>query len=339
MVHWLDQFLITEIQPFLTRLLSLGGASGRVVTFGFLTLLTLAGAFVAESFIRERLFGRRGKGLKHAAADMVKLLMQGQAVPAKAEKGLFFWTPVCAFVLGLFFFLVQPMLPEKATPRLNAGLLYLVFIAGLSGYTFFLGGLAGGSRFAFLGALRNLAQTLSCQLVMMLTAAVVLMTAGSANLTDVVAAQKGVWYVFPHFPMFVLFLLSCSVMSASAPFGASKDGRLLAGGVYAEYSGGAYLFFICADRILLLFSALMSALMFFGGWNPLPFFPETPSFWYLFVKTAFLFCLLVLIRSALPVFKTRDTVEMFYKLFLPFSFIWSVLTAAAVSVFQKGGMP
>lgn len=318
------------IRPFLAEAVPIVLLLGKAALFAVLTLLVLAVVSVLESNMRERLFRRKGKKLRHAFADMVRLMTQKQLIPSGADKALFFWMPVLAFVSALFFFLLQPMVPEKAVPRLDAGVLYLLFIGGLSGYAFFLGGLAGGSHFSFLGAVRSLAQTLSCQLILMLTAAVVLMTAGSANLTEIVEAQEGLWYVVPHFPMFVLFMLCASMMTEGAPFGTSKGGRTLSGGIYAEYSGGAYLFFKCADYILLLLSALLAALLFFGGWDALPFCPERPSFWYLALKTTLLFCLFVVLRTALPSYKAEDVTAISYKAFLPFSVVWLFLTAAVV---------
>lgn len=327
---------LNAMRPFWAEAVSIAALAGKAVLFGLLTLVALAAVFVLESNMRERLFRRKGKKLRHAFADMVRLMTQKPSVPSGADAAMFFWMPVLAFVSALFFFLLQPMVPEKALPRLDSGVLYLLFIGGVSGTAFFLGGLAGGSSFSFLGAVRSLAQTLSCQLIMMMTAAVVLMTAGSANLTEIVEAQRGLWYVFPHFPMFVLFMLCASMMTEGAPFGTSKDGTVLSGGVYAEYSGGALLFFKCADYILLLLSALLAALLFFGGWDAPLFCSARPSFWFLALKTLLLFCAFVVLRAALPSYKTGDVTAISYKVFLPFSVVWLFLTAAVV-LFGKGG--
>lgn len=315
---------VSAMFPDFSKLLAL---AGDAALFVLLTLLLIAGAFVAESTMRERLFGRKGKSFKHAFADMVRLMLQRPLIPRSSDSVLFFWMPIGSFVVSLFFLLLQPTGNDRPFFPLNGGVLYLLFAGVLAGYTFFLGGMAGGSRFSFLGALRSLAETFSCQLILMLTSGVVLMTAGSTDVSQIVSAQSDVWYVFIHFPMFVLFMLSFSMLTEGAPFGTSKGVLELSGGIYAEYSGGLYLFFKCADYILLLLGALLSALLFFGGWNAFPFFGAQGSFWYLFVKTGILFSLFVLLRSSLPSYKTEDAMAISYKCFLPVCVIWMFLTA------------
>lgn len=311
--------------------------AGKVGLFVLLALFLTTGAVMLESRIRERLFGRKGKGFKQAFADMVRLMMQKPLQPGSSDKVLFFWVPIISFVASLFFLLMLPTGQDGEFLRLRGGLLYLLFAGVLFGYTFFLGGLAGGSRFSFLGALRSLAETFSCQLILMLTSGVVLMTAGSTDLSDIVSAQRDVWYVFIHFPMFIMFMLSLLTLTGGAPFGTSRGSYELSGGVYSEYSGGLYLFFKSADYILLLAGSLLSALLFFGGWNAFMFFGTEGSCWYLLAKTGILFCLFVLLRSSLPSYKTEDAMAISYKCFLPLSAIWFFVTAFFI-LFEGGGV-
>ena len=326
-----------ELIDFMKDFIPLGQKLAEVSLFTVLTLLAVVLIPWLEGRLAARIRMRRGKNLKQSVAEIFKYLFKESIVPERANAGLFFTAPLLAFVLCLFLFLFLPMRPERTTPRLELGLLYLLFAGSFGIYTFILGGWSSGSRFGFLGAVRAFAQTLSCQLVLTLAATVVLMSAGSANLSAIVAAQDEFWYIVPHFPVFVLFILCCSMMLAQAPFEGPKSQKELASGIYSEYSGTLYFFFLCADRILLLLAAVLGTILFLGGWQPVFAEPgRMPPFVWLAAKTVGFLFILIMVRTVLPSYRTDQLMRMSYKIFLPFAVIWVFLTAAAVLAFGGG---
>ena len=181
------------------------------------------------------------------------------------------------------------------------------------------------------------AQSVCCQSILAVVVMTILMTAGASDLYSVIRAQRSVLFVLPHFPLFVLYLLSVAMLLGQAPFEAPKSKRELAGGINAEYGGSLYLlFWLCENILLLLFSALGS-ILFLGGTLPLfsaDFLP--PTAW-LLLKTCLLIVVFTLMKYVLPDWKTDRVINMCFKVFLPLSLIWLTATAGILYVMQGGG--
>lgn len=318
-----------EIMPWVIRI-------GEFILFSFFVLCLLTFVSYLRNFILSRVLMRRPKPLKFELAEIIKNLFKISLVPSDSVKLVFFLAPVFSFVLCAFFLFFLPIFPDRVTPHIELGLLYMLFISSLGAYAFILGGWSSGSNFSFLGAVRAFAQTISSQLILVMSALIIMMSSETANLSLIVDAQRKVWFIFPHFPVFILYIISFSMIMISSPFEAPKSKKEIASGIYSEYSGGLYLFYVCSDYLLLLLGSILGSLLFLGG--GLPFFAlpaGSPVFW-LAVKSIMMLFVFVLTQSVLPNYKTSQIMQLSYKVFLPFLFAWVLLTAGIILIAEGG---
>src|SRR5690606_16523962 len=259
-------------------------------------------------------------GLLQPIADGLKLLLKETVVPTGANKVVFLLAPMITFALALLGWAVIPFGEGLVLADINVGILYLVAISSLGVYGIIMAGWASNSRYAFLGALRSAAQMVSYEIAIGLIIINVLISAGSLNLTDIVLAQQGLWYVIPHFPMFAIFVVSILAETNRHPFDLPEAEAELVAGYNVEYSAMAFaLFFLGEYGNMILMSATCS-ILFLGGW--LPPFDMAPFTWipgpiWFFAKISFILFIFIWARATLPRYRYDQLMRLGWKVFLP----------------------
>jgi NADH-quinone oxidoreductase subunit H len=269
-------------------------------------------------------------GLLQPIADGLKLLVKETVLPSGANKVVFLIAPVVTFTLALIGWAVIPFGDGLVLADINVGILYLLAISSLGVYGIIMAGWASNSRYAFLGALRSAAQMVSYEIAIGLIIINVLITAGSLNLSDIVRAQEDLWYFIPHFPMFAIFVASILAETNRHPFDLPEAEAELVAGYNVEYSSMAFaLFFLGEYGNMILMSAICS-ILFLGGW--LPPFDIVPFTWipgpiWFFLKIAFVLFVYIWARATLPRYRYDQLMRLGWKVFLPASLIWIVVTS------------
>jgi NADH-quinone oxidoreductase subunit H len=269
-------------------------------------------------------------GLLQPIADGLKLLLKETVIPSGANKVVFVIAPMVTFILALIGWAVIPFGPGMVLADINVGVLYLFAISSLGVYGIIMAGWASNSRYAFLGALRSAAQMVSYEISIGLIIINVLITAGSLNLTEIVLAQEGLWYFIPHFPMFMIFVASILAETNRHPFDLPEAEAELVAGYNVEYSSMAFaLFFLGEYANMILMSAICSVL-FLGGWlAPFDIAPFTwiPGPIWFCLKIAFVLFIFIWARATLPRYRYDQLMRLGWKVFLPASLAWVVLTS------------
>jgi NADH-quinone oxidoreductase subunit H len=273
-------------------------------------------------------------GLWQPFADGLKLLLKETIVPSGANPAVFIAAPLITFTLALVAWAVIPFDTGMVISNINVGILYLFAISSLSVYGIIMAGWASNSRYAFLGALRSAAQMVSYEVSIGFVLVTVLLCAGSLNLTDIVLAQRHIWYVIPLLPMAVVFFISGLAETNRAPFDLPEGESELVAGFHVEYSAMTFgLFFLGEYGNMILMSA-MTSILFLGGWlSPIPFVPFTwiPGPFWLLAKIVFVMFLFLWVRATFPRFRYDQLMRLGWKVFLPLSLFWLVLTAGVLT--------
>ncbi len=279
-------------------------------------------------------------GLLQPFADGLKLVLKETIVPSSANSVLFIIAPMITFMTALVAWAVVPFDEGWVIADINVGILYLFAISSLGVYGIIIAGWASNSKYAFLGALRSAAQMVSYEVSIGFVLITVLLCVGSLNLSDVVVAQSGGiwrWFFLPLLPMFVIFFVSALAETNRTPFDLPMSEAELVAGFHTEYSAMTFgLFFLGEYANMILLSA-MGAVLFLGGWlSPLPFAPFTyvPGVVWFALKIAFLLFVFSWTKGTLPRYRYDQLMRLGWKVFLPVSLGWVVLTAA---VLQFGG--
>ncbi len=274
-------------------------------------------------------------GLLQPFADAIKMLMKETIIPTGANRVLFVMAPMITFMLAMIAWAVIPVADGWAVADINVGILYLFAVSSLGVYGVIIAGWASNSKYAFLGALRSAAQMVSYEVSMGFVIVTVLICVGSLNLTDIVRAQQNMWFAIPLFPMFVIFFISTLAETNRAPFDLPEGESELVAGFFVEYSSLSFgLFFLGEYANMILMSAL-TTILFLGGWYPpldiAPFNWLPGPLWFV---AKILFCLFVFIwvRATFPRYRYDQLMRLGWKVFLPFSLIWLVLTAAVLKL-------
>ncbi|MGH6916098.1 MAG: NADH-quinone oxidoreductase subunit NuoH [Geminicoccaceae bacterium] len=269
-------------------------------------------------------------GLWQPIADGIKMFVKETVIPTGANKVVFIMAPMVTFTLAMIGWAVIPFGPGLVIADINVGILYLFAISSLGVYGIIMAGWASNSRYAFLGALRSAAQMVSYEISIGLIIINVLITAGSLNLTDIVLAQQNLWYFIPHFPMFAIFVVSILAETNRHPFDLPEAEAELVAGYNVEYSALAFgLFFIGEYANMILMSAIC-AVLFLGGW--LPPFDIAPFTWipgplWLIGKICFVLFIFIWARATLPRYRYDQLMRLGWKVFLPASLLWIVVTS------------
>ncbi len=276
-------------------------------------------------------------GLLQPFADGLKLLVKETIVPSEASRVVFIIAPLVTFTLSLVAWAVIPFDPGVVVANINVAVLYIFAISSLGVYGIILAGWASNSRYAFLGALRSAAQMVSYEVAIGFVLVTVLLCAGSLNLSEIVAAQARVpiWhaYAWPLLPMFVIFFISGLAETNRAPFDIVEGETEIVAGYFVEYSAMAFALFYLGEYGNMILMSAMTSVLFLGGW--LAPFGVAPFTWipgpiWFALKVAFvLFCFLW-VRATFPRFRYDQLMRLGWKVFLPFSLFWLVLTAGVL---------
>ena len=276
-------------------------------------------------------------GLFQTLADALKYIFKEIIIPASANKIIFILAPIITMTLALVAWSVIPFSEELVLSDINVGILYLFAISSLGVYGIIMGGWASNSKYPFLGAIRSAAQMVSYEVSIGIIIINVLLCVGSLNLKDIVLAQKNIWFVIPLFPMFVIFFISALAETNRPPFDLPEAEAELVAGYQTEYSGMMYAMFWLGEYANILLMCAMGSILFLGGWlSPIELYPFSvlpPVFWMLF-KILLLFFLFSLIKAIVPRYRYDQLMRLGWKVFLPFSLIWVILTASFLYYFE-----
>ena len=276
-------------------------------------------------------------GLLQPFADGLKLLVKEMIVPTGANRGVFLAAPMLTFSLALVGWAVIPFDDGLAISNINVGVLYLFAISSLGVYGIVMAGWASNSKYAFLGALRSASQMVSYEISIGFIIITVLLCAGSLNLSEVVRAQEGLWFFIPLLPMFVIFFISTLAETNRSPFDLPEAEAELVGGYNVEYSAMAFAMFFLGEYANMILMSGMTTILFLGGWLPpfdtVPFTWLPGIVWFALKVSAVLFCFLW-VRATLPRYRYDQLMRLGWKVFLPFSLFWVVLTAGVLVVFD-----
>ncbi len=269
-------------------------------------------------------------GLWQPFADAIKMVMKETVVPTGANRVLFLLAPVLTFVLAMIAWAVIPLGDGWAIANINVGVLYLFAISSLGVYGIIIAGWASNSKYAFLGALRSAAQMVSYEVSIGLVIVCVLLCVGSLNLNDIVRAQSRVWFCIPLLPMFVVFFISSLAETNRAPFDLAEGESEIVAGFMVEYSAMSFGLFFLGEYANMFLMSAMTSILFLGGWQAplgLTFVPGTV--WFL-LKIAFVMFMFVWVRATFPRFRYDQLMRLGWKVFLPLSLFWLVLTASVL---------
>lgn len=269
-------------------------------------------------------------GLLQPFADALKLMFKEIALPEKSNKVVFLIAPLMVFVPAFLAWAVIPVNGNGALANINLGVLYLLAVSSLGVYGILMAGWASNSKYAFLAAVRSGAQMVSYEVSMGLTILSVILMAGSMNLSEIVLAQKDMWYAIPAFPMFVIFIISILAETNRAPFDLPEAEAELVAGYNVEYSSMPFALFFLGEYANMILMSAMAVLLFLGGWLPpvdVAWLNWIPGFVWFVVKVCAILFIFLWARAALPRFRYDQLMRLGWKVFLPFSLIWLVLTA------------
>ncbi len=277
-------------------------------------------------------------GLFQTLADALKYIFKEIIIPASANKIVFILAPIVTMTLALVAWAVIPMSEDLVLANINVGILYLFAVSSLGVYGIIMGGWASNSKYPFLGAIRSAAQMVSYEVSIGIIIINVLLCVGSLNLNDIVISQKELWYVIPLFPMFVIFFISSLAETNRPPFDLPEAEAELVAGYQTEYSGMMYAMFWLGEYANILLMCAMGSILFLGGWLPLmDIYPLNiiPAPIWMILKILFLFLLFALIKAIVPRYRYDQLMRLGWKIFLPFSLIYLVLTASFLFYFDK----
>ena len=270
-------------------------------------------------------------GLLQTLADALKYLFKEIIIPASANKIIFILAPIITLTLALIAWAVIPFSEEMVLANINVGILYLFAMSSLSVYGIIMGGWASNSKYPFLGAIRSAAQMVSYEVSIGIIIINVLICVGSLNLNDIVIAQKNMWFIFPLFPMFVVFFISALAETNRPPFDLPEAESELVAGYQTEYSGMMYAMFWLGEYANILLLCALGSVLFLGGWlSPIDIYPFDiiPGVFWMIFKIIVLFLLFSLVKAIVPRYRFDQLMRLGWKIFLPFSLIWVVLTAS-----------
>jgi NADH-quinone oxidoreductase subunit H len=270
-------------------------------------------------------------GLFQPFADAIKMMFKETVIPSGASPLLFLMAPMLTFALAMLAWAVIPVNDGWAIADINVGILYLFAISSLGVYGIIIAGWASNSKYAFLGALRSAAQMVSYEVSMGFVIVTVLLCVGSLNLTEIVRAQENLWFAIPLFPMFVIFFISTLAETNRAPFDLPEGESELVAGFFVEYSSMSFALFFLGEYANMILMSALTTILFLGGWYPpLDIAPLNwiPGPVWFALKVAALLFVFIWVRATFPRYRYDQLMRLGWKVFLPFSLLWLVLTAA-----------
>ena len=276
-------------------------------------------------------------GLLQSLADALKYIFKEIIIPASSNKVIFILAPIITMTLALIAWAVIPFGVEQVLADINVGILYIFAVSSLGVYGIIMGGWASNSKYPFLGAIRSAAQMVSYEVSIGIIIINVLLCVGSLNLNDIVIAQKEMWFVIPLFPMFVIFFISALAETNRPPFDLPEAEAELVAGYQTEYSGMMYAMFWLGEYANILLMCALGSILFLGGWlSPIDLYPFNliPGALWLIFKILFLFILFALVKAIVPRYRYDQLMRLGWKIFLPLSLTYVVLTASYLFYFN-----
>ena len=306
-------------------------------------LISVAFLVYAERKVLALIQLRRGPnvvgpfGILQSFADALKLLTKENIVPANSNKIVFLLAPIITMVLSLAGWAVIPFAPNWVIADINVGIMYLFAVSSLGVYGIIMAGWASNSQYPFLGALRSAAQMVSYEVSIGFVIITVLLCVGSLNLSKIVEAQETVWFAIPLLPMFVVFFISALAETNRLPFDLPEDESTLVAGFFTEYSSASFVLFFLGEYASMILMSSMTVILFMGGWLP-PFdiYPLNviPGVIWFVIKIIFILFLFIWVRGTFPRYRYDQLMRLGWKIFLPLSLLWVVLTAGFLIVFD-----
>ena len=276
-------------------------------------------------------------GLLQSLADALKYIFKEIIIPATSNKIIFILAPIVTMTLALIAWAVIPFDENLVLADINVGILYLFAVSSLGVYGIIMGGWASNSKYPFFGSIRSAAQMVSYEVSIGVIIINVLLCVGSLNLTDIVLAQKDMWFILPLFPMFVIFFISALAETNRPPFDLPEAEAELVAGYQTEYSGMMYAMFWLGEYANILLMCALGSILFLGGWlPPIDLYPLNlipPVMWFI-IKMLFLFILFALVKAIVPRYRYDQLMKLGWKMFLPFSLIYVVLTSSFLIYFD-----
>ena len=276
-------------------------------------------------------------GLFQSLADALKYIFKEIIIPASSNKIIFILAPIVTMTLALISWAVIPFSEEFVLADINVGILYLFAVSSLGVYGIIMGGWASNSKYPFLGSIRSAAQMVSYEVSIGVIIINVLLCVGSLNLSDIVLAQKKIWFIVPLFPMFIIFFISALAETNRPPFDLPEAEAELVAGYQTEYSGMMYAMFWLGEYANILLMCALGSILFLGGWlSPVNLYPFNiiPSPIWLIFKILLLFILFSLVKAIVPRYRYDQLMKLGWKIFLPLSLTWVVLTASYLFYFN-----
>ena len=276
-------------------------------------------------------------GLLQSLADALKYLFKEIIIPASSNKIIFILAPIVTMTLALVAWSVIPFSEDFVLADINVGILYIFAVSSLGVYGIIMGGWASNSKYPFLGAIRSAAQMVSYEVSIGIIIINVLLCVGSLNLSDIVLAQERIWFIVPLFPMFVIFFISALAETNRPPFDLPEAEAELVASYQTEYSGMMYAMFWLGEYANILLMCSLGSILFLGGWlSPINIYPFDliPSPMWLILKILLLFILFSLVKAIVPRYRYDQLMRLGWKIFLPFSLFWVVLTASYLLYFN-----
>ena len=276
-------------------------------------------------------------GILQSFADALKLLTKENIIPSGSNKIVFILAPIITMVLSLAAWAVIPFAPGWVVSDINVGVMYLFAVSSLSIYGVIMAGWASNSKYPFLGALRSAAQMVSYEVSIGFVIITVLLCVGSLNLTKIVEAQRTVWFAIPLLPMFIVFFISALAETNRLPFDLPEDEATLVAGFFTEYSSASFVLFFLAEYASMILMSAMTVILFLGGWLP-PFdifpFNVVPGIIWFTAKIIFVLFLFIWVRGTFPRYRYDQLMRLGWKIFLPLSLFWVVVTASFLTIFD-----
>jgi NADH-quinone oxidoreductase subunit H len=328
---------------------NLGFYLGTTVFLVLMTLcivLPLLGAVAYLTYAERKVMAamqlRRGPnvvgpfGLLQPIADGVKLLFKETIIPTGANRVVFIVAPMLTFILAMVAWAVIPFDKGVVLADINVGILYLFAISSLGVYGIVMAGWASNSKYPFLGALRSAAQMVSYEVSIGFVIVTVLLCVGSLNLSAIVEAQRTVWFCIPLLPMFVIFFISALAETNRAPFDLPESESELVAGYFSEYSAMTFALFFLGEYANMILMSASTTVLFLGGWLPpvgIAPFTWIPGWIWFFLKIALVLFAFLWVRATFPRYRYDQLMRLGWKVFLPFTLFWVVLTAGVLVTF------
>ena len=276
-------------------------------------------------------------GLLQSLADALKYIFKEIIIPASSNKIIFILAPIITMTLALIAWAVIPFSETQVLANINVGILYIFAVSSLGVYGIIMGGWASNSKYPFLGSIRSAAQMVSYEVSIGIIIINVLLCVGSLNLNDIVMAQKNIWFVIPLFPMFIIFFISALAETNRPPFDLPEAEAELVAGYQTEYSGMMYAMFWLGEYANILLMCALGSILFLGGWlSPIDLYPFNliPGALWLIFKILLLFILFALVKAIVPRYRYDQLMRLGWKIFLPLSLTYVVLTASYLYYFN-----